>query len=97
MTRGTNFGNAGRAKRNSSPGVAVGTSDSWYVTFHNPEIASGDYYIRNTQTFRTESEAKQFARARLFDGCNVSAGTLNPHFPKRTIGPSMLEGWLASE
>ncbi len=73
------------------------TGDSWYVAFHNPEATSGQYYIRNTKTFRTEGEAKRFAKARLYEGCNVTAGTLNPHFPKRAIASSQLESWLQSD
>jgi hypothetical protein len=35
--------------------------------------------------FRTSERPKQFARAKLVDTPNVTAGTLNPHLPKRTI------------
>ncbi len=66
---------------------------SWYVAYRQPG-SPGDVYVRNTKTFATELEAKQFAAARLAEGCDVSAGTLNPHFPKRTIGLSQMAGWL---
>jgi hypothetical protein len=36
-----------------------------------------------TETFSNEREAKRFARAKLVDTRNVSAGTLNPLPPKR--------------
>ena len=69
--------------------------DSWYVAFRNPE-RPGSVYIRTTRTFRTESEAKRFASDRLAKGCDVSAGTLNPHQPKKTVGPSQISSWLES-
>lgn len=65
---------------------------TWYVTFRRPTRMS-----RNSRTFRTETEAKQFARDQLAAGCDVSAGTINPHFPKRTIGPLQLQDWLSNE
>jgi len=34
------------------------------------------------------------ARAKLVDTLNVSAGTLNPHLPKRTITAAQILEWL---
>lgn len=39
-------------------------------------------------------DAKAFAKAKLADGWNVSAGTLNPHRPKRTIALAPMLDWL---
>jgi hypothetical protein len=39
-------------------------------------------------------EAKKFAKAKLVDTPNVSAGTLNPHLPKRTIASKLMLEWL---
>jgi hypothetical protein len=50
--------------------------------------------VRATETFRSELEAKKFARAKLVDTLNVSAGTLNPHLPKRTIAAAQILEWL---
>lgn len=66
---------------------------TWYVTFREPERAPG-VYVRNSRTFRTETEAKQFAQERLDKGCDVSAGTINPYRPKRTIGLRQIASWL---
>jgi hypothetical protein len=44
--------------------------------------------------FPNEREAKKFARAKLVDTPNVSAGTLNPHLPKRTIATTQMLEWL---
>ena len=68
-------------------------ADSWYVAFRNPELPGG-VYVRTTRTFRTEYEAKRFASDRLAEGCDVSAGTLNPHRPKKPIGLSQVLSWL---
>jgi hypothetical protein len=35
-----------------------------------------------------------FARAKLVDTLNVSAGTLDPYLPKRTIAPAQMLDWL---
>ena len=47
-----------------------------------------------TKRFRPEREAKKFARAKLFETSNDSAGKLNPHMPKRTIAPTLMLEWL---
>jgi hypothetical protein len=36
----------------------------------------------------------EFARAKLIDTPNVTAGTLNPHLPKRTIAATQILEWL---
>jgi hypothetical protein len=46
--------------------------------------------------FQTEIEAKQFARKRLEEGCDVSAGTVNPYRPRQAIGPLQILTWLES-
>ena len=46
------------------------------------------------KTFPNELEAKKFAKAKLVDTPNVSAGTLNPHLPKRTIAKTQMLEWL---
>jgi hypothetical protein len=47
------------------------------------------------EPFRNEQEAnKAFAKTKLAEGRNVSAGTLNPHQPKRTIASAQILDWL---
>jgi hypothetical protein len=76
---------------------AMGTdAHIWYVAFRRPDDARV-VYVRNSKTFRTEIEAKQFARERLEEGCDVSAGTINPHRPRRTIGPGQIMSWLEGQ
>ncbi len=65
---------------------------SWYVSF---ELPRGKRVLaRATETFPNEQEAKKFARAKLIDKPNVTAGTLNPHLPKRTIASRQIVQWL---
>jgi hypothetical protein len=67
----------------------------WYVSFERKDRQPGrNHSLREADTFRTEQEAKAFAKARLSDSSNINAGTLNPHFPKRTISSKQLRDWL---
>jgi hypothetical protein len=63
---------------------------TWYVSFDRP----GAKRRHRTETFPNEREAKIFARATLAAARNVSAGTLNPHLPKRTIASAHILEWL---
>jgi hypothetical protein len=68
---------------------------TWYVSFEPKVRAPGQRaFIRQTETFRNEQDAKAFARAKLADGSNINVGTLNPHLPKRTITSGQLLDWL---
>jgi hypothetical protein len=72
--------------------MANKSQGTWYVSFQLPR--GNRKHARATETFRSELEAKKFARAKLVDTLNVSAGTLNPHLPKRTIAPAQILEWL---
>jgi hypothetical protein len=68
----------------------------WYVSFEHKRRLSGKprHHPRVTEPFRNEQEAKAFAKTKLAEGRNVSAGTLNPHQPKRTIASAQILDWL---
>jgi len=67
----------------------------WYVSFERKDRQPGrNHPLREANTFRNEQDAKAFARARLADGLNINAGTINPHLPKRTISSKQLRDWL---
>jgi hypothetical protein len=71
--------------------------DIWYVAF-GPDKASKpdtrpDRPVRSTRTFKSEVDAKLFAMQILAKGWCASAGTLNPHQPKRVVGASEVERW----
>jgi hypothetical protein len=66
---------------------------TWYVSFDElPRRKRAR--ARAAETFPNELEAKKFARTKLVDTPNVSAGTLNPHLPKRTIAATQMLEWL---
>ena len=72
--------------------MANKSQGTWYVSF---ELPRGKRTLaRATETFPTEREAKKFAKTKLIDTPNVSAGTLNPHLPKRTIAQTLMLEWL---
>jgi hypothetical protein len=78
-------------RRRTRPKWSKGT---WYVSFEAKEPVYGRTHSRLTESFQTEQEAKAFARAKLAEGPNVTAGTLNPHLPKRTINSQQMLVWL---
>ena len=71
---------------------------TWYVTFEVPR--SGTLVQRRnpnlTKTFETEAEAKDFARTKFHSGLIVTAGTVNPHLPRRAIPSKEIPAWLES-
>ena len=72
--------------------MANKSQGTWYVSFELPP--GKRRHPRATETFPNEREAKKFARAKLAETQNVSAGTLNPHLPKRTIASAQMLEWL---
>ena len=73
--------------------MANKSQDTWYVSFEVRRRAKRKH-ARATETFPNEREAKIFARAKLAETQKVSAGTLNPHVPKRTIASAQMLEWL---
>jgi hypothetical protein len=69
---------------------------TWYVTFEVPwrGTAVRRRRSRSTRTFETETEAKNFARARFDEGLVVTAGTIIPHLPRRAIASGSIPSWL---
>jgi len=71
---------------------------TWYVTFEVPR--SGTLVQRRnpnlTKTFETEAEAKDFARTKFYSGLIVTAGTINPHLPRRAIPSGDIPAWIES-
>jgi hypothetical protein len=66
--------------------------DTRYVAFGPDKTHDGDGQ-RSTRTFKSEIDAKLFAMQILAKGWSASAGTLNPHHPKRVVGASQIERW----
>ena len=68
---------------------------TWYVSFRPKNPPPGKRVLsRATETFPDEADAKKFAKEKAVDTPNVTAGTLNPHRPKRTISAAQLPEWL---
>ncbi|HJZ21000.1 MAG TPA: hypothetical protein VJ226_08585 [Bradyrhizobium sp.] len=71
--------------------------DIWYVAFApDKAMKTGDRApdaVRSTRTFKSEIDARLFAKQILAKGWTATAGTLNPHQPKRVVGPSEFERW----
>jgi hypothetical protein len=75
--------------------MAVKSQDTWYVSFEQKRIRPAKRaFSRATETFRSELKAKEFAKQKLAETRNVSAGTLNPHLPKRVIPSAQMIQWL---
>ena len=74
-------------------------ANHWYVSIERPDQwrprSSRAPAPRQTKSFPTEIEAKQFARVMLSNGLKVMAGTINPHLPRRRISSaSEIEQWI---
>ncbi len=75
--------------------MAVRRQDTWFVSFEPKKLRPGKRaFSQATETFRSELEAKEFAKQKLAESQNVSAGTLNPHLPKRVISSAQIIQWL---
>ncbi len=72
-------------------------TNHWFVSVETPKLLfSSAPRRRETKSFPTEIEAKQFAMAMLSEG--VTAGTLMPHQPiRRTIPASEINQWIGEE
>jgi hypothetical protein len=75
---------------------------SWYVSYRSnikPASAAESVrrVVRATRKFKTEADAKQFARKIIAEGWSAIAGTLNPHTPKKTISSKEILAWIDSK
>jgi hypothetical protein len=80
----------------SSGTLRVTKPDIWYVAYGPNKAIQTDgkgHYARATKTFHSEIEAQIFAAQLLAEGWSVSAGTLNPHEPKKIISRSQIGDW----
>jgi hypothetical protein len=91
-TQRTHKGAAGEGKTKSGPRLKK-SKGTWYVSFWSNERIGRRARPRVTEVFKSERDAKAFARAKLAEGLNVNAGTLNPHQPKRTVASAQTLDW----
>jgi hypothetical protein len=75
--------------------MAERSKHTWYVSFKPKKTIPGKRaHSRATETFPNETDAKRFAKAKMVDTPTVTAGTLNPHRPKRTVSAAQILEWL---
>ena len=72
---------------------------NWYVSYRSniaPACASESTrrVVRATRKFKTEADARQFARTIIAEGWSAIAGTINPHTPKKTISSQEILAWI---
>ena len=73
---------------------AINPVATWFVTYQPAGSTSRKGYRRKSMQFSNEQDAKAFAKDRLAEGLELTAGTLNPHSPKRFIGAARILDWL---
>jgi hypothetical protein len=66
----------------------------WYVSYTVKSDDGSRRYARKTRTFDTEKHAKLFAREIVASNLCPTAGTINPHSPKKIIATAAMENWL---
>ena len=71
-------------------------TDRWFVSVERLKLGRRRVTARQTETFQTEAEAKQYAREIFSDSRNIIAGTLlNGYQPvRRIIAASELNRWI---
>jgi hypothetical protein len=69
---------------------------TWYVTFEVQKRGAlpRRRSPRATRNFETETEAKDFARAKFNEGLIVYAGTINPYSPRQLIPSGSIPSWI---
>jgi hypothetical protein len=75
----------------------TGIPKTWFVSYRRISRIARSGHARMTKTFGSEAEAKSFARTLPAEGCDINAGTINPHKPKQFFGSANINDWLAEE
>jgi hypothetical protein len=78
------------------------TTNHWFVSVETPKrlrlFSFAARRPRETKSFPTETEAKQFAIEMLSKERKVTAGTLSPHQPiRRTVTASEVHQWIGEK
>jgi hypothetical protein len=74
--------------------MAMREPDHWYVSYTVRSNDRSRRYARKTRTFTSEELAKMFAREVVADDLRPTAGTINPHSPKKVISTNDMAAWL---
>jgi hypothetical protein len=68
--------------------------NSWYVSYTVKSDHGPRRYARVTKTSDTEEHAKLFVREVAADTRRITAGTINPHSPKKIVSAAEIATWL---
>ncbi len=68
--------------------------ECWYVSYLAKSPDGHRLYARATQTFKTEEHAKTFVKEIAANRQRLTAGTINPHSPKRIIPAAEIAAWV---
>jgi hypothetical protein len=68
----------------------------WFVSYTVESDPGPRRYARVTKTFDTEEHAKLFAREIAASSQRLTAGTINPHSPKRVVSPAEISTWVGN-
>jgi hypothetical protein len=66
----------------------------WYATYTEQSDRSPRRNARMTRIYDTEEHAKLFAKEIATNGLRLTAGTINPHLPKKVIRTTELAAWV---
>jgi hypothetical protein len=66
----------------------------WYVSYTVQSDHGPRRNARQTKTFDTEEHAKLFAREIAAGNLRLTAGTINPHSPKKIVSAAEIATWL---
>jgi hypothetical protein len=66
----------------------------WYVSYTVKSDRIPRRSARMTRTFDTEEHAKLFAREIATHSLRLTAGTINPHLPKKVIAATDVAHWM---
>jgi hypothetical protein len=66
----------------------------WYVSYTVKSDRNRRRTARMTRTFDTEEHAKLFAREIATNSQRLTAGTINPHLPKKVIAATDVAAWV---
>jgi hypothetical protein len=69
-------------------------SNRWYVSYTVKSDRGPRRHTRRTKTFDTEEHAKLFVRELAAGNQRITAGTINPHSPKKVIAATKVAAWL---
>jgi hypothetical protein len=75
--------------------VSRSPSMTWFVSY-KPRQQPIRGYRRLSAKFASEQEARLFAQLQLREGADITAGTINPHSPKRYIGSAAIPDWIGA-